>query len=281
MWRRRTAGPPRRGDSTTAISARRGLSKGSAGRISQLPWKTCRGVSGKQTKRNERETKGKRKAEALTEKGTRETLYTGSFRSRTRDTTARLKRDEANLSAKETQACTHARVPCADANACRPAHDQAPSQEGAHAAHRLAELSVERPRGATRRRPRLSRSADFQRVYRRGESVASRHFVLYAFPREDSSEEAGREDSSAIRFGVSVGRRVGGAVERNRVKRLLREAFWGLGEQVSPRHDYVVVARRGAAEAAESGGVESFKADLAALLERLELDRESNEAAGP
>jgi ribonuclease P protein component len=138
---------------------------------------------------------------------------------------------------------------------------------------------VDRPRGATRRRPRLSRSADFQRVYRRGESVASRHFVLYAFPRDDSSEDTRPEDPSAIRFGVSVGRRVGGAVERNRVKRLLREAFWALGEEVSPRHDYVVVARHGAAEAAESGGLESFRADLAALLERLELDRRANEAA--
>ena len=137
---------------------------------------------------------------------------------------------------------------------------------------------MERPRGATRRRPRLSRSADFQRVYRRGESVASRHLVLYAFPREDSTGDAGTDDSSAVRFGVSVGRRVGGAVERNRVKRLLREAFWALDEQVSPRHDYVVVARHGAAEVAESGGLESLRADLAALLERLELDRDPNEA---
>ena len=137
---------------------------------------------------------------------------------------------------------------------------------------------MERPRGATRRRPRLSRSADFQRVYRQGESVSSRHLVLYAFPREEAADDDG---SSEVRFGVSVGRRVGGAVERNQVKRLLREAFWALGEQVSARHDYVVVARKGAAEAAQAGGLDAFRADLASLLEQLELDRASKGASGP
>ena len=101
--------------------------------------------------------------------------------------------------------------------------------------------------------------------------------MLYAFPREaDADSEA--ERAAEMRLGVSVGRRVGGAVERNRVKRLLREAFWALPDAVPPSHDYVVVARQGAAELADSGGVESFKADLGSLLERLELgtsDRES------
>jgi ribonuclease P protein component len=146
---------------------------------------------------------------------------------------------------------------------------------------------MDRPRGATRRRPRLSRSADFQRVYRQGDSVASRHFVLYAFPREGPSKGSTEADEAdAVRFGVSVGRRVGGAVERNQVKRLLREAFWALPEQMTGSHDYVVVARQGAAELADSGGLESFKSELALLLERLELDENPNAApvegkAGP
>jgi ribonuclease P protein component len=136
---------------------------------------------------------------------------------------------------------------------------------------------VERPRGATRRRPRLSRSADFQKVYRQGDSAASRHFVLYAFPREGNSDASSASEGDTVRFGVSVGRRVGGAVERNRVKRLLREAFWALPERTTGSHDYVVVARQGAAELAESGGLESFKADLASLLERLEHDETPGE----
>jgi ribonuclease P protein component len=137
---------------------------------------------------------------------------------------------------------------------------------------------VDRPRGATRRRPRLSRSADFQRVYRQGDSVSSRHFVLYAFPREHPDGEPGASDAGDIRLGVSVGRRVGGAVERNRVKRLLREAFWALPEQVSERHDYVVVARQGAAELADAGGLESFRTELESLLGRLELEDAGQEA---
>jgi ribonuclease P protein component len=95
--------------------------------------------------------------------------------------------------------------------------------------------------------------------------------VLYAFPREagEGGDDAPAEE---VRLGVSVGRRVGGSVERNRVKRLLREAFWALPDQAPSSHDYVVVARQGAADLAESGALEAFKAELAALLDRLELD---------
>jgi ribonuclease P protein component len=144
---------------------------------------------------------------------------------------------------------------------------------------------MHRPRGATRRRPRLSRSADFQRVYRQGDSVASRYFVMYAFPREAAADEPGEGQRAPdgglgqeVRFGVSVGRRVGGAVERNRVKRLLREAFWALPGPAAGSHDYVVVARQGAAELAEAGGLESYRAELESLLDRLELDEGPPEA---
>ena len=126
---------------------------------------------------------------------------------------------------------------------------------------------MDRPRGTTRRRPRLSRSADFQRVYRQGDSVASRHFVLYAFPREaverGARRRVRRRRGDEVRLGVSVGRRVGGAVERNRVKRLLREAFWALPRALPTSHDYVVVARQGAAELADVGRPRAFTAELA------------------
>lgn len=95
--------------------------------------------------------------------------------------------------------------------------------------------------------------------------------MLYAFPRSDDADPSLSDGESGVRFGVSVGRRVGGAVERNRVKRLLREAFWALSDRVSDTHDYVVVARSGAAELAESDGLQSFKSELGSLLERLEL----------
>jgi ribonuclease P protein component len=62
-------------------------------------------------------------------------------------------------------------------------------------------------------RVRLSRSADFDRVFRQGRSHAGRELVLYVFPRGEAEEP---------RLGLSVSRKVGGAVQRNRVKRLRR-----------------------------------------------------------
>jgi ribonuclease P protein component len=86
------------------------------------------------------------------------------------------------------------------------------------------------------KRRRLSRSGEFDRVYRDGSSHATRYLVLYSFPRRD-------EEKRGVRLGVSVSRKVGGAVERNKVKRTLREAFWELAEHLPERNDFVLVAR--------------------------------------
>ncbi len=129
---------------------------------------------------------------------------------------------------------------------------------------------TERRGGTRQRRPRLTRSADFDRVYRRGRSAATRTFVLYAFPSSHDEPAATAEDDSSVRLGVSVGRRVGGAVERNRVKRLLREAFWALDERLPAEHDFVIVARAGSAELASDGGLDGVRAELSELLTRLE-----------
>ncbi len=60
------------------------------------------------------------------------------------------------------------------------------------------------------------------------------------------------------RFGVSVGRKVGGAVVRNRVKRLLRDAFSACLEDLPDGSDFVVVARPDAAALAEERGEEGI-----------------------
>ena len=130
------------------------------------------------------------------------------------------------------------------------------------------------------KRRRLSRSAEFERVYRHGESVSSRYLVLYAFPRQSSGEQSGHGgEQSDQRLGVSVGRRVGGAVVRNRVKRLLRQAFWSV-VAASGDHDYVIVARPDTAALAEREGVEGFERDLRELIAQLGARRDGGAAKG-
>jgi ribonuclease P protein component len=109
------------------------------------------------------------------------------------------------------------------------------------------------------KRGRLSRSAEFERVYRQGRSHGNRHLVLYTFPREDTS---------GPRLGLSVSRKVGGAVERNRVKRLLREAFDDVRDRLPPDRDLVVVARPEARELAEREGLAGVRRALDELIEK-------------
>ncbi len=119
-------------------------------------------------------------------------------------------------------------------------------------------------RGRASRRRRLSRSAEFERVYRQGRSKGNRFLVLYAFPRADE----GAEDEGP-RLGLSVSRRVGGAVDRNRVKRVLREAFWEEAERLPSGSDYVVVARPDSRELAEREGTGGVRTALAELVDGL------------
>lgn len=112
------------------------------------------------------------------------------------------------------------------------------------------------------KRRRLSRSGEFDRVYRDGSSHATRYLVLYSFPRKE-------EETSDIRLGVSVSRKVGGAVDRNRVKRVLREAFWGLTDRLPERHDFVLVARPEIGALIEREGAGGVKETLEEALEHI------------
>lgn len=114
------------------------------------------------------------------------------------------------------------------------------------------------PRHAARR-GRLSHSAEFERVYRHGRSLANRHLVLYSFPNPAAERP---------RLGLSVSRKVGGAVQRNRLKRLLREAFHRIEGELGGGQDVVVVARPAASELAEREGLAGLDASLEELLAR-------------
>jgi ribonuclease P protein component len=109
------------------------------------------------------------------------------------------------------------------------------------------------------RRNRLSRSRDFDAVYRHGRSVSTRFLVLYWFTRDDGEEP---------RLGIAVPRQLGGAVVRNRIKRQLRETWRGLLEQVPPGNDYVLIARAGLPEAVEARGFEWLRERVDEVLKK-------------
>jgi ribonuclease P protein component len=80
---------------------------------------------------------------------------------------------------------------------------------------------------------RIRRGRDFDRVFREGGHAGDDLLVVHALPNGGPHP----------RLGLAVGRGVGGAVVRNRVKRLLREAFRLRRADLPPSHDLVVVAK--------------------------------------
>jgi len=123
--------------------------------------------------------------------------------------------------------------------------------------------------GRRGRRARISRSGDFDAVYRRGRSASNRHLVLHAFHRHDPAAASGPAPGAPARLGLSVSKRVGNAVERNRVKRVLREQFARLAPGLPADHDFVVVARPGVAAYREEKGSAALGARLEELAARL------------
>jgi ribonuclease P protein component len=108
-------------------------------------------------------------------------------------------------------------------------------------------------------------------VYRQGRSTANRHLVLYAFPNPSAERP---------RLGLSVSRKVGGAVERNHVKRLLREAFARSEADIGSGQDLVLVARPAARELAEREGLDGIAGSLTELIAKAGVRRGSMAVSG-
>lgn len=88
------------------------------------------------------------------------------------------------------------------------------------------------------KRQRIKKNEEFQKVFKRGKSFANRQFVIYVLPKQEQQ---------MFRVGLSVSKKVGNAVVRNRIKRYIRQSLLELQADVRPDADYVIIARHGAA----------------------------------
>ena len=128
------------------------------------------------------------------------------------------------------QSCPRSRVPHQQSGTQQSGTQQSERQAvNAVAPKGDSNASVD-PRGQKRRFPRsvrLLRHADFERVYKQGRRNFSTSMTVFYLPRQEASHEApktGAKSPSGLRIGFTVGRALGGAVQRNRMKRRLREA---------------------------------------------------------
>lgn len=130
-----------------------------------------------------------------------------------------------------------------------PPQTQSPSQPGAGGKAR-----ARFPRAA-----RLLRHADFERVYKQGQRHFARHMTLFFLPRADGGS----------RVGFTVGRVLGGAVERNRIKRRLREAVRRQRGRLKARVDVVVNPKKSVQAAEFTEILEEFRRAFDAISAKL------------
>ncbi len=176
--------------------------------------------------------------------------------------------DEAHLSAQSDQEKAKARFSKPDEHQGGTRDSESSPSKGARAPHGLggfeAGLTVSHSARFCRA-DRVVSARDYARVRRRGKRLASTNFAVSVASRESghvgATRRGGPGHPSRTRLGLSVSRRVGNAVVRNRIKRAVREWFRGSRDRVSDV-DIVVIARRGAATRC----TEEIAQELSALL---------------
>lgn len=88
------------------------------------------------------------------------------------------------------------------------------------------------------KKQRIKKNAEFQEIFKKGKSFANRQFVVYCLGKEEDY----------YRVGLSVSKKVGNAVVRNRIKRYIRQTFLEIHDQVYSKMDYIIIARNPAAK---------------------------------
>ncbi|WP_025115703.1 ribonuclease P protein component [Lysinibacillus fusiformis] len=89
-----------------------------------------------------------------------------------------------------------------------------------------------------KKRQRVKKNDDFQKVFKKGKSFANRQFVVYFLTKEGQTE---------FRVGLSVSKKLGNAVKRNQIKRYIRHSILDLKDDLKTNMDYVIIARKPAA----------------------------------
>jgi ribonuclease P protein component len=108
---------------------------------------------------------------------------------------------------------------------------------------------------------RLRKNEQFQEVFQKGNSAANKQFVLYS---------AKQEGQAAFRAGISVSKKIGNAVIRNRVKRLIREALSRLESKIPSGLDLIIIARPGV----EAMSLDAIEQSLVHVMKRAKVIRQ-------
>jgi ribonuclease P protein component len=189
--------------------------------------------------------------------------------------------DEAYLSAEQYPPQAQTRLPIAYEDKRRPQRSSPPPRKGSQATrgvHRL-EVAMNLRTGRFSRSDRVLHSRDYRRISRCGSRAASKNFVVLAAPMRVVPAKQDRVRSR--RLGMTVSRRVGNAIERNRVKRIIREWFRHLRDEFATDTEIVVIARRQSTEL----DARAVALDLSRLLEhaarasRARSEREASQSA--
>ena len=107
----------------------------------------------------------------------------------------------------------------------------------------------------------IKKTKNFKIVYSKGRQAVNAYFVLYAMPN----------NKGATHIGITVSKKVGNAVTRNKIRRLVKESFRLMGARVVSGYDIVIVARRAVSALPKEGRFRKVDKSLTSLLTRLNL----------